>query len=246
MTLVEPPQETRDEYRLGLDEGGWLIAEQMVVARYLMYIALYYHKTKRAYEHHLEAFMEGWLRDRFGDPSWPTAKPNQYVSLTDSVLWAEIWNPPERLALLAEPFRNRNHLRLAREMLPMDFAPAETESATTDSTSQTAPTERRQGATRPPVAIPQRAMLDRLREEVRTMFGEEAWVDLPERPATKFFSDPGSIGVRIEGSTRHLAEISEITRGMPERIWRARVYAAPARRDEVRQFCDQWLRERVR
>ena len=49
------------ELSLGLDRGGLHSAEAMVVARYLMYQQVYYHRTRRIYDFHLRQFLEEWL-----------------------------------------------------------------------------------------------------------------------------------------------------------------------------------------
>jgi len=84
MIIVPAPEETGEDYRLGLDEAGWLVAEQMVAARYLMYVALYFHKTKRIYEIHLEDFLASWLAKHYGQPRFPVNQPSEYARLTDS------------------------------------------------------------------------------------------------------------------------------------------------------------------
>jgi uncharacterized protein len=40
-------------YRLGVTEGGLHAAESLVLARYLMFTQVYFHKTRVAYDHHL-------------------------------------------------------------------------------------------------------------------------------------------------------------------------------------------------
>ena len=108
MTIVPPAQETHDAYRLGLDGGGWLVGEQMVASRYLMYVALYFHKTKRVYEMHLEKFLQEWLRKRFGSPFLPTLQPREYAVLTDSMVLGAIqmagWDKGDPLHPSALPF----------------------------------------------------------------------------------------------------------------------------------------------
>jgi HD superfamily phosphohydrolase len=39
---------------LVVEEGGWHVAESLVIARYQMFAQVYYHKTRRAYDHHIE------------------------------------------------------------------------------------------------------------------------------------------------------------------------------------------------
>ena len=38
-------------------------------------------------------------------------------------------------------------------------------------------------------------------------------------------------------------DLSEIVSGMPDKIWRGRIYAAESIRDEVRSFCEDWLHD---
>ena len=39
---------------LGIEEGGWHVSEQIVIARYQMFTQVYYHKTRRAYDYMLK------------------------------------------------------------------------------------------------------------------------------------------------------------------------------------------------
>jgi HD superfamily phosphohydrolase len=39
---------------LVVEEGGWHVAESLVIARYQMFAQVYFHKTRRAYDHHIE------------------------------------------------------------------------------------------------------------------------------------------------------------------------------------------------
>src|SRR5260370_16515474 len=40
--------------RLGVNEGGLHAAEALVLARYFMFTQVYFHKTRVAYDHHLQ------------------------------------------------------------------------------------------------------------------------------------------------------------------------------------------------
>jgi len=225
MTIVPPAEEEDDEYRVGLDEGGWLVAEQMVASRYLMYVSLYFHKTKRIYEMHLEEFLGRWLEREYSRPHFPTDDVDQYARLTDSrVLGAMYDAAPERgdgLYELATPFLDRSHLRLAREVVLAD-------------------NHRVRGSRR----VWNQDRFDRLADDVRIKFGDEkVRVDSVVHSALKFLGEKHKIWVSIDGNTRHLGELSEIVRGMPDQIWRGRVYADAERRDDVRSFCNNWLQQ---
>lgn len=61
LTFVEDP-ETGDPV-IALDRGGIHAAEGLILARYFMYQQVYFHKTRRIYDHHLLQFLEGLLPD---------------------------------------------------------------------------------------------------------------------------------------------------------------------------------------
>ena len=52
LTLVRTDSERG--YRLGVTEGGLHAAESLVLARYFMFTQVYFHKTRVAYDHHLQ------------------------------------------------------------------------------------------------------------------------------------------------------------------------------------------------
>ncbi len=43
---------------LVIEEGGWHVAESLVLARYQMFAQVYFHKTRRSYDHHVEKAMK--------------------------------------------------------------------------------------------------------------------------------------------------------------------------------------------
>jgi HD superfamily phosphohydrolase len=46
---------------LGVDEGGWHVAEAVVLARYQMFTQVYFHKSRRAYDYHLKEALQSLL-----------------------------------------------------------------------------------------------------------------------------------------------------------------------------------------
>jgi HD superfamily phosphohydrolase len=46
---------------LVVEEGGWHVAESLVICRYQMFAQVYFHRTRRAYDHHLEKAMKNIL-----------------------------------------------------------------------------------------------------------------------------------------------------------------------------------------
>ena len=261
MIIVRPPPETGEDHRLGLDPAGWLVAEQMVAARYLMYVALYFHKTKRIYEIHLEKFLAAWLRKKFREPFLPCANLKEYISLTDSRVWSAIYEEARKtrgdLKGLAQPFVDRSHFRLAREVLLADnCAPAasdetlkrflaEHEAARKQEAGSVETIKAALAAVRRNPRVWDANRLDKLRDalhDVRSQFGTIE-IDEPKHHAVSFFGSGDKIWVSLNGETRYLDDLSEIVAGMPDKIWRGRIYADQSKREDVKAFCDNWLRK---
>lgn len=78
---IEPESE---EIVLGIDEDSWHVAESLVIARYQMFIQVYFHKTVRAYQYHLEEAMKAVL------PGGRLPEPNDlasFIMLDDTDMW---------------------------------------------------------------------------------------------------------------------------------------------------------------
>lgn len=219
MTLVNQPVEEGEAVLLGLDQGGWLVAEQMVVSRYLMYIALYFHKTKRIYERHLTDFM----REHLPKGRLPSSVA-KYLALSDTTILERMAAAGQRSSAKghqhAKRFINRSHLRMAKEVILAD--------------NYIEDRGRR---------IPNKIRFDKLQEHVRVMIGSASQVafDTPDHTATKMFASDSKILVRIENKPRYLDEISEVVRGMSSKIWRGRVYCEKGHEVAVRAACDEFL-----
>lgn len=54
--------------RLGVSEGGFHAAEALVLARYLMFTQVYFHKTRVAFDHHLQRALQTMLGGTFPPP----------------------------------------------------------------------------------------------------------------------------------------------------------------------------------
>ncbi|MFG0274935.1 MAG: HD domain-containing protein [Phycisphaerales bacterium] len=228
IALVEAPEEAEPGFRLALDEGGWLVAEQMIVSRYLMYVSLYFHKTKRIYEIHLENFLRKWLDRELGTPALPWDL-DEYLGISDSRIIAAIAmaardsNHPAHLE--ARAFVDRSHLRLARELVLADNYQV--------ISSQGLPDRKK----------PDPKRFDLLADYIRSMFGNARLAfDSKGHPATKQFEPrPDRVIVLLEGQPRYLPEVSEIMRGMPADIWRGRIYSDKDHREDVRSACADFL-----
>ncbi|MCL4552403.1 MAG: HD domain-containing protein [Candidatus Marsarchaeota archaeon] len=66
---------------IGVEEGGLHAAEELILSRYAMFTQVYFHKARRAYDHHLEQVLRGALKGgRF-------PAPDKKKSLQDYLAW---------------------------------------------------------------------------------------------------------------------------------------------------------------
>lgn len=79
-----------------------------------------------------------------------------------------------------------------------------------------------------------------MRTFLETTVGNRFLTDEPSHSAYKFLRRGSEILVIDGGRVQPLVALSEIVRGMPERIWRYRVYAPLDLRGRVTEVCRQW------
>lgn len=91
LTAVEDP-ETGSPI-LAVEEGGLHAAEGLIIARYMMFTQVYFHRTRRAYDHHVTALMR-FLFSKSGGKFPP---PSSKRSLREYLKWDD-WRVVGRLA----------------------------------------------------------------------------------------------------------------------------------------------------
>ena len=97
------------EPALGMEEGGIQSAEALMLARYLMYSQVYFHRIRRIYDIHLTDFLREWLTD--GQFSQVV---EEHLKLTDNEIMTALWNA----AFNAE---NKGHLHARRIICRQHF-----------------------------------------------------------------------------------------------------------------------------
>ena len=107
-TIVAIPGTEGRQPRLGISEGGWHAAEALVIARYLMFTQVYFHKTRVAYDIHLRGALKELL------PGGEFPKPTE-EELDDYLKWDD-WRVLGSLAdgkggEHGERLAKRNHYR---------------------------------------------------------------------------------------------------------------------------------------
>ena len=58
---VLPASQQSDEPTLGVESGGIHSAEALLLARYFMFMQVYHHHVRTAYDLHLQQFLQAWL-----------------------------------------------------------------------------------------------------------------------------------------------------------------------------------------
>ena len=125
LRILLPPRKIgeRSEISIGIEHGGIHPTEALLVARYFMYMQVYFHRVSTAYNTHCERFVEAFLKVRYGG-FWPI-DPDNFIKFTDNEILSEIYEASQnRLAvgyLEAKRIQDRNHFQLAYEFRPKEI-----------------------------------------------------------------------------------------------------------------------------
>jgi HD superfamily phosphohydrolase len=98
-----------DELVLGVRKDGWHVAEALIIARYQMFCQVYFHKTRRAYDH--------MLRQAIRDTKITIPKPSEieeFLKLDDYAIWNLIIKNSKE-SYWCNSILQRNHLRTVYE-----------------------------------------------------------------------------------------------------------------------------------
>ncbi|HOB37647.1 MAG: HD domain-containing protein [Methanomassiliicoccaceae archaeon] len=95
------------EVILGISHGSRQVAEAVILARYQMFTQVYFHKTRRAYDFHLNGAMREVLPNGLLPPP---DKIEEYISYDDSKIWTMIKQASEKPDCKAVV--NWSHIRL--------------------------------------------------------------------------------------------------------------------------------------
>ena len=121
---ILPRSSSSDSVALGLAEGGLHSAEALLLARYFMFMRVYYNRVRVAYDVHLQDFLNDWLNLPLLDTSW-----NALSNLTDSqvsiAIEAASKDPSISGHSPAIRIDRRDHFRLAYRVSLQDTKRAE-------------------------------------------------------------------------------------------------------------------------
>ena len=90
---------------IGVEEGGWHVAEALVIARYQMFTQVYFHKTRRAYDFHLQKAI-ACVQKNGKLPNLKNLK--SYLKLDDHFFWEKFKKSNNENC---KSIIDRNHLR---------------------------------------------------------------------------------------------------------------------------------------
>ncbi len=127
LRILSPPRSRDDadhdsakEPNLGVEQGGLLSAEALLLARYYMFSQVYFHPVRRIYDIHLKDFLCEWL----GDNKFPI-DPKEFLTITDHEIISDLRKAAEASHRKgndhARRIVSRTHFKLLSERNPEDI-----------------------------------------------------------------------------------------------------------------------------
>ena len=108
-TVIAIPGVDGEAPRLGVSEGGWHAAESLILARYMMFTQVYFHRTRVAYDHHIHMALQMVLPQGKFPPPTPGKRLQEYLKWDDWRVLGLI--STGRAGEHGERLLNRNHYR---------------------------------------------------------------------------------------------------------------------------------------
>lgn len=103
---------------LGIDSDGVQAVEELIFARYWMFIQVYFHKTRRIYDYYLTRFLKDFLAEKYGKDVFPgTDRLDAYLALDDCTI-LEAVKQKRAANSWARRIYERDHLSEAFVTLP--------------------------------------------------------------------------------------------------------------------------------
>jgi len=93
---------------IGINEGGFHVAESIILARYQMNTQVYFHKTRRILDYHLEEAIKHIYKDK---PLPAIDSIKDYINLDETDFWLRIKEEAQN-NIHCDAILNRNHFRV--------------------------------------------------------------------------------------------------------------------------------------
>ncbi|GAB6134622.1 HD domain-containing protein [Thermococcus prieurii] len=115
MTIAKNKMEGNDDLIIAIKKGGWHAAESLLLSRYLMYTQVYFHKTRLAYNYHIQEALKFVLKQETGENTFPQPKSKQeleeFLHWDDYYAWVKFREYKKQCPHCAA-IVDRNHFRL--------------------------------------------------------------------------------------------------------------------------------------
>lgn len=119
-SVAQPRFGATPAFALGIDHGGLHAAEGLLLARYFMFMQVYYHHARLAYDLHLKAFMRQWVPQALG-----AIDANTILLATDNDVLAAIASAARsensQTRIHAERIHARRHYKRLRVAQPSEL-----------------------------------------------------------------------------------------------------------------------------
>lgn len=218
MTIGRQPE--GEGFIIAVENGGEHAAEGLIIARYMMFTQVYYQRTRRAYDHHIEQAIKYMLAEEQRNTDLEQKDcfpPPTSVENLDQYLRWDDWKVLGKLAEggggeHGEIIRNRNHYRWVHQT-PEALSPNDLELANT--------------------------IIESLGSQIKfTDKADKSWYKFSKEEEIHIIHDMGS---RHE-KAKPLSKMSSVVKGLPT-VRQIRLYSTNEKKLEVRRKIEDLRQE---
>jgi len=112
-TMVIVFDKGAEHIALGIEEGGKYSAESLILSRYYMFLQVYFHNVRRAYDKHLSQFLKGYFKLYMDQNHYPS-ETNKFLEYDDNKVMGFMYESLEKkddCSYYANSIINRQHYR---------------------------------------------------------------------------------------------------------------------------------------
>ena len=105
---------------LAIEDGGVHTIEALILARYFMFVQVYFHKSRRAFDILLTEFIGNLLEEEYGNRTYPLPELiSEYLKWDDNLILTKAKEKADETKKnLAWRIIQRRHLKMVRETMP--------------------------------------------------------------------------------------------------------------------------------